>query len=415
MSFDEFEQLIRQSDPVRQDTEPGDAPQRDPILADAEVSWSDHVDRRYRRYRRHRQFRRIGIGFAAAACVLVMFLPAWWNRPAKPLIAEIKLPTENRDDELNPKIPAGRPIETIPDSGFSSGSEKPTELDPKLVSFVKFVENAGPVSSEPWLRASHELAGQSPQVQRLSINLVGKISEPRQRDRAFELVYLAAGNSRRTVLQHWLSDKSMRQKAWRRLVDESDRDDWGDLTRFAKLPGEREVLLHRMIDQGGIGAIGLLTELTRDAHWRQTIRRSAARLSDRQIQALILQMRVRQKDLRTSTAFILACVPDDRVDIAVTDMVLRRSYEQPAYLVLLSRNTPRARAFLTRASSRPHLSPALSSAKAHFVSIQPQLQQWIADSQGENHVPPKTSRQSRHEDDPRGHVVCTAGHLCRIS
>ena len=102
---------------------------------------------------------------------------------------------------------------------------------------------------------------------------------------------------------------------------------------------------------------------------------------------------MRQRDLqtRTAAAFILASVPGDFVDRAVAEMILGRRYQQPAYLVLLSRNTPQARAFLARVSARPDLNAALVSARAHFVPIQPQLQQWISDSQGQTHEPIDTT------------------------
>ena len=267
------------------------------------------------------------------------------------------------------------------------------DLKQRLDEFALFIEQAGPVDSDSWNAAQKYLANQSALTQRAAINFVPKLDDDRQRIRAFDLVCAAAGNSVRSVLAQWLADPLVRPMAWERLVGTESLRHLTEMIPAAQNEHERLQLCHQIASLPSFNSVSVLLSLTREPLWRAAVRSSTTDLHASHIRSLIMLMRERNADLRTAAAFVLASVPGDYVDQVVASMIVGGRFRQPAYLVLLSRDTPQARAFLAQAATRPELTPALVSARMHFATIQPQLQQWIAESKGANHERSDTSQR----------------------
>ena len=183
----------------------------------------------------------------------------------------------------------------------------------------------------------------------------------------------------------------MRSTAWDRLSDVATLGQSVQLIELAASQGERQQLCRSIAMSSESESVAVLLDLTRDADWRSAVRRSAGQLNAIHIQSLIMLMRERNMSRRTAAAFVLASVPGGQVDQVVASMILGGRFRQPAYLVLLSRDTPQSRAFLAAAASSPELTPALVSARLHFANMEKTLHQWIAESNGANNERSDTS------------------------
>ncbi|QDV46324.1 hypothetical protein Enr13x_62330 [Stieleria neptunia] len=263
----------------------------------------------------------------------------------------------------------------------------------QLAELAAFVDRAGKVDSNTWRQSCDYLARQDPRSQRTVIMLVPQLADPQQKKKAFDLVCAAAADSQRTVLLHWLSHPSLRAMAFERLAAEATLEQTIELIQRAQNDPERTLLCRQLAASPDSQSVEVLLELAHNARWRAAIGSASRELNPSHIQTLIMRMRDRNAPVRTAAAFVLASVPGEQLDQVLASMILRGRFRQPAYLVLLSRNTPQARAFLAQAASRQDLTPALVSARMHFANIQPTLQQWIADSKGTPHERSDTSQQ----------------------
>lgn len=262
-----------------------------------------------------------------------------------------------------------------------------------LAEFAAFVDRAGEVDSDSWRQSRDDLAHQDARSQRTAVTLVPQLVDPQQRRKAFDLVCAAAADSRRAVLFHWLAHRSVRAMAFERLAAEATVEQSVELIRYAQNDPERTRLCRNIAASPNPEGVGVLLELAQNARWRSAVGAASRELHPSHLQALIMRMRERNAPVRTAAAFVMASVPGEQLDQVLASMILRGRFRQPAYLVLLSRNTPQARAFLAQAASRQDLTPALVSARMHFANIQPTLQQWIEDSKGTSHERSNTSQQ----------------------
>lgn len=408
MNPEEFESLLRQFDPGEK---PDGSDGKDLILQQSRQQWSRLATRRAV------VRRRLSLCVAASAIFAMVGGATIWigrdHRTSRVAESTVEHPIETPHDERIAESPLpgedhGAVATLLPEANDRVKSETGRELE-SLIAFSEFVEAAGKTGSQSWLDQCGRLARQNPQTQRLAVELVGQLEAEPLRRRAFDLVCQSAGVSEKQVLMHWLSQPNLRMQAWERLVGGATFVELQQMIGQTQTDLERLQLCERIAASPDPNSVGVLLTLAQQSQWRPMVHASADRLDDAKIRQLIMLMRQRNSQIRTAAAFVLASVRDETVDQTVASMVLGRRYQQPAYLVLLSRNTPEARAFLAKAASNPQLNPALFSAQAHFATIQRQLQQWIAESKGTNDEKTDTTgRLSPHHSDD--HRIAGRGH-----
>jgi hypothetical protein len=427
MNLEDFDKLLKQCDPAI------DSGRDDSILSDGQSRWKKLS------LRRVVVRRRIRLCLAASTLIIVGGGLAFWGRP------DLSMTESNFIAASSSTIDTGRPHPlsgsenalgkptgnaknhevrdggqstvsqaTIPDMPPKDEAEHDTIVDlerpqtprgPKrtvtpsrsasqsLIDFASFIDQAGETESEDWLRSRDYLRNQSIATQRAAIDLVTRMVDPKQRRRASDLVCQAAGDFHRDVLMHWLAFPSMRSMAWDRLSEGATLGQLTQLIEVATSHQERAALCRSIAMSSESESVWVLLDLTRDRDWRSAVRRSAGQLNSNHIQSLIMLMRERSISRRTAAAFVLASIPGDQVDQVVASMIMGGRFRQPAYLVLLSRDTPQARAFLAAAAASPELTPALLSARLHFANMEKTLHQWMAESNGTNNERSDTSLQ----------------------
>ncbi|MCA9138696.1 MAG: hypothetical protein KDB00_18120 [Planctomycetales bacterium] len=428
MNPDEFDALIRAGDPAANQTS---STTDDPFVGDCHRQWARLVARR-RIVRK-----RVSLCLAAIGLFAVVGGTSLWVTQNIDRHGHAVAEVASSNAAPNNSVPNRRHIEAIQNADLDStviasghphrksndarsadlptkvaeASPRPGSSDPidgnvqghrigsadriepvpsQLDEFATFVEQAGKRDSESWRESRDFLARQTAATQRAAINLVPQLTEPTRRDAAMDLVCDAAGDSERSILKIWLNDQLVAPAAWQRLIEGASFGQSIELIEFAKTENQRTQVCQRIAASTDSRSIDVLLRLTNDPKWRISVGRSAANLHPDQIQLLIMLMRQRSIPMRTAVAFMLASVPGDDVDRVLSSMILRGRYRQPAYLVLLSRDTPQARAFLAQAASTPELTPALVSARMHFANIQQQLSRWISESKGASHEPTDT-------------------------
>nr|WP_143547734.1 hypothetical protein [Rhodopirellula sp. SM50] len=432
MNPDKLDQLLRASDPA-DSTDHSDA--GDPLLRQSEQQWT--VLSRRRVVRR----KRVTLCLAAMGLFVILGGSAMWVRndpgqqdtsvaavtatdlstdrdptdladaaTAQRRTVPIDAPNEPtmQADSVSPSQsprPAGkladsrppRPEPVPPPAKLPRPTARPGQpvLDraKQLAEFAAFVDQAGKVDSDSWRQSCDYLAHQDARSQRIVVSLVPQLVDPQQRKKAFDLVCAAAADSQRMVLFHWLAYQSLRAMAFERLASEATVGQSIELIDYAKNDPERTRLCRIIAASPDSRSVEVLLELAHDARWRSAVGTASRELHPSHVQTLIMRMRDRNSPVRTAAAFVLASVPGEQLDQVLASMILRGRFRQPAYLVLMSRDTPQARAFLAQAASRQDLTPALVSARIHFANIQPTLQQWIADSKGNPHERSDTSQQ----------------------
>lgn len=420
MNSDEFDALIRQSDPAAKTASTDRAGS---ILRDSESQWIQLSSRRVV------VRRRVSLCLAVMGVFAMLGGAAFWmgrNRNAGDHEIAAVAPTKIKSDRRAPSsddlivaekrlsIPRpAKPLRDSPSIEVANHSRRPASNDrrqrthrrraqvagsaietkKRMAEFAAFVDEAGEAGSDQWMRSITALANRDPQTQREAINQVAQVSDANRRIEAFELVYQAAGDSQRDVLIHWLSSPSLRLLAWNRIAEQSTLEQSVQLIPLATNHGERLKLCQAIAMSPEPESISVLLNLTVDPHWRNPVRLAAGALNPNHIPAFVMLMREKDMPQRTAAAFVLASVPGDLVDQVVASMILGGRYRQPAYLVLLSRDTPQARAFLASAARSPELTPALVSARLHFANIEKTLHQWIAESKGANHERSDTTQR----------------------
>ena len=376
MNPDDFDTLLRKGDP-------GVAVDVDAERADWKRLRSHRVDSRRRWFR-----------FATAAAVLLALGLSWqtFNRDREP--ARI---TDRRGEERVPE-PREQPRPEIPtpelaaNEGASTKGESTTPSAPEkatepIEAFAMFVKKAISKEDNAWSRSVIELRTAHAATQREAIELVPRLEDLFLRERAMDLVCQAAEDSNRDVLRHWLSKPWTRQSAWARLVQEGNFEQCVALTGLARDMDERERLCQKFAGTNDPRLLDTLTRLAMQPPWRIAMRRGLDSLEPQLVRALTMRMRSRDRNEQVASAFILASLRDDTVERVTSSMILGGRYRHPAYLALLSRNTPESQAFLRNASARRDLSPALVSARHHFSVFEGHLKQWLLDTNGEPDEP----------------------------
>lgn len=424
MNQDDFDALIRDADPMRESS-----CDEDSLLVHSSDQWQQ--------LSRHRVVvrKRLAVGFALASAVLLMG-GAWvWMADRSGQLndqlarSDVGLPAIDSDlavapsdrpspvtqptdsDELTSEESSAVAMESVAPEDPAEDARHLADVSPKtrsdnrlrkkqrianpevlLAEFEEFVRLAGKPGDQTWTSRVLHLSNLGARDQAAAIDLVSEIKNDTLRDRAFQLVCDAAGPTRDVILRRWLADSVIRPLAWERLVTESNLRDASELVELAANHGERELLCRRIAQSPDPFSLELILSFVGDPDWRIAVRETAPFLNPYHIDRLVRLMRQRDLGVRTSAAFVLASIPGPYVDQVVCEMITGGRYRQPAYLVLLSRNTPLARAFLAQAASRPDLTPALVSARVHFANIQPTLSQWINESQGVNDDPSDTTK-----------------------
>ncbi|QEF97257.1 hypothetical protein Mal15_12960 [Stieleria maiorica] len=428
MNPDELDRLIRRSDPAT-DARRSDA--ADPLLRASERQWAGLAARRIIIRKR------LTLSLAAMGLFVILGGTLQWvamksTTTSSHLAAvdapvnEKAIPAHDADAAANSQAAsidaataAASDQTKLADAAMSDGAASGERLEPavppkrtvpdedarQLVQFAAFIDRAGEFESDTWHQSCDFLARQDARSQRAAIALVPKLVAPQRRERAFELVCAAAAESKRNVMRHWLAQPSLRALAFDRLASDASLRQAIELLPLALTDAERMLLCRTLAVTPEPDGADLLLELAHDPVWRSAVAAAARELHPSHIQSLILRMRERNVPARTAAAFLLASVPGNQLDQVLASMILRGRFQQPAYLALLSRNTPQAKAFLAQAANRRDLSAALVSARVHFATIQPTLQQWIADSKGPHHEQSETLQRrlpellaGRHDD-----------------
>ena len=376
MNLDDFDALLRKSDPG--------APEQ---VEQERAEWENLVSRRA-------AFRRQVITYATAAAILMAVGIGWIALSADRENADFAKLEKRASEAVETRDAAPSPSpETLAESNKPSSTERssevpsPDEQPAPLETFASFVEHAGPRWSESWHVAVDELRTAKTSAQREAIDLVPALKEATLRERAIDLVCEAAGTSRRDVLQHWLGWNSTRRSCWTKLVTDGNFGQCVALIDAARDDHERRLLCRKFVSARHTKSLDVLTELASRPQWRTTLRRGIGALTPNQVQALTMRMRSRDRNVQMTSAFILASLQGDTVERVASSMILGGRYRHPAYLVLLSRNTPQSNAFLMSAGARQDLSPALISARHHFSAFEGPLKQWLLESHGESDEP----------------------------
>lgn len=378
MNWDDFDGLLQKGDPGGPDQ----------VTTEREA-WDQLVSRRAQR-------RQNLILFATAALILLASGVGWvaTRDGDGALIADVS----SQDKSENPDHIAGS--QPTPDSRATAVRDRtvnesavPETLDPEdakpsspVEAFATYVSKADS-EKDLWRDAVDEIRAAEVAQQRKVIDLVPRLKDPALRKTAMNLVCEAAGASSWDVLNRWLARTSTRREAWERLVGAANVDQCAGLVDIARTETERELLCRRLISMQHSKTLDVLTQLALFPQWRSAIRRGVTSLSPDQVHGLMMRMRSRDRSVQLSSAFILASLPGDTVERVASSMILGGRYRHPAYLVLLSRATPQSIAFLTSASARRDLSPALVSARHHFSTFEGHLKQWLLDSNGETDEP----------------------------
>ncbi|MEO1528770.1 MAG: hypothetical protein AAFX06_25395 [Planctomycetota bacterium] len=371
MTPEDFDALLRESDPGS----PED-------VTEQQNDWKRLVARRATTRRRM-------VVFATAAAILIATGLAWiaTNDGGDARIADreeqpVKTQT-NRPPEL--EAPTNRSDGAGESSRDTPEAPEPKEPEP-LETLAMLVAKA--ISGEKaWASTVQEIREADASIQREIIDLVPQLDDILLRDSAIELVCEAADRSERDVLGVWLNKPSTRPTAWGKLVDTSDFRQAVSLTDWARDDRERGMLCRKLVSSGHPQSLDVIAQLALQPQWRTTIRRDVKRLSPAQVRVLTLRMRSQDRNVKMASAFILASLRDDTVERVAASMILGGRYRHPAYLVLLSRNTPQSNAFLMSAGARQDLSPALVSARFHYSAFEDHLKQWLLDSDGEFNEP----------------------------
>ena len=416
MENDPLESLLRKADPLGQR---GSLHADDSDLAECRSQWTQLSAKRIR------QRRRLPFVMATAAAVLAaVTLGRSWLDHREPIQVTADPPSLHNDDRSPKSDLASRQTRSLPATSLDVEADRTKPLQPsrkiespprrrspdmsspprlatkqlaperQLDEFEAFVRSAGELDSEQWMKAAGELANRNSRRQRAAIEMVPLIKDDQLRFRAFELVADAAGNTRDQVLHYWLSTPRLRPLSWNRLVRDADFQRASVLLPMAKSNEERLQLCRTIVDSADRRSLPMILQLAQNDQWRSAVRIASEQLDHDHLPALIQLMRSRHAETRTAAAFVLASVAGEQVDQALAKMILQGRYRQPAYLALLSRNTPQAKAFLAQAALQPRLTPALVSARHNFASLEKRLQQWIAQSQGERNESSETSKQS---------------------
>ena len=389
MKKDDFDSLLRSSDPMRHDA--GDT------FETSRRHWESLATKRVTFRRRVRAVAALGLCLILAGGGVARFAsrttPVAVRQPVHSPQPERSRPPQNTPSTVQPTertdLDAGQRSESAP------AAATPLEV------FANFMDDAGEPQSLTWTKAVSDLSRGNSATQRQAIELVPLLKDRERRSNALQLVCEAAGESRRDVLQYWLNRPETRGDAWERLVRDATFDQAVGLVVAAKSPQEKNLLCRRIAESSSPAAADVLVRLAQDASWRSAVRRSASSLNADHIEALTIRMRERDRAVRMAAAFLLSSVEGEAVEQIATSMIFRGRYRQPAYMALLSRNTPQARAFLARAAGRADLAPALVSARLHFANMEQPLRQWIVNSQGEYDEPHDTTKRT----DPRAGIV----------
>lgn len=352
----------------------------------------------WKRLRGQQLRRRAWRRFALAASILFAIggvaVSLTWNREADQSIVVAKIqPQERVAGEVRSHLPlAETPVELSSEPNLASkpvvdSNPVPSRAERELAEFGQFVQKAGPYLGKQWNHSAQQLMQMPATTQRRIIDWVPRLKTASQRHRAMMLVCQAAGDSQRGLLIGWLRTPSLREGAWSRLLDGASFEQLNELAALAVTPSQREQICQQVVlathsKRTRNEATKMLVELAMKPDWRHASSTATKSMSSESIQELVLDLRARDSRTRTAIGFLLASIPGKEIDDYLSSLVLRGLYRQPAYLALLSRNTPDANAFLKHALTQPTLTPAFYSARTHFSNFEPELREWIQQTRG---------------------------------
>ncbi|OYP31090.1 hypothetical protein [Rhodopirellula sp. MGV] len=379
MNQDPLDSLLRRADPA--------SGHDDPLVDQTRLTWQH-----YRR-RRSVKRRKVKAVFGGAAAMLVFAILAIYNvsESGTKLASHPSSGASNAIETPNVPVTTGPAVSIPPvdETAAQSNADK-TQLKP-LEQFCLFVDEAGAPASSRWVAACRQLAFHPTTMGRSAVNLVPQINDPTKRERAIELVLNAAGNQSQSVLTAWLDAPSIRYLAWDRLLRLKRIDEMPAMVPLARSDEERTLLCQVIARSEEPVAVRQLLELAQLPLWRKAVRHGVNELHAESVPVLIQFLRSNDREIKLAAAFVVASVPNRQVDNTLAELVLHGWHQQPAYIALLSRNTPNSRAFIARAATQPHLSPSLHSARVNFAAIEKSLQFWIDQTQGQKHETPETS------------------------
>ncbi|MCC9601652.1 hypothetical protein LOC67_13925 [Stieleria sp. JC731] len=413
MQNDELDSLLRQSDPAKSVA--------DPLLGESQKHWHQFVMRRQKNRRRLR----VALATAAIGLIILTLIPSNdGDRVARlqpedskelgvrepqnsaAFTPQEKLSTVNDQPAIQDQQTVAAVQQNVSSETTQTDSAPKTAADPQLDQFAEFIHKAGPQGSTTWTAAVIQLSNSPAPIQRSTLQLVTEITDPVARQRSFDLVVAAAGNNRQTVLLHWLNAPTVRPIAWSRLISDTPVEAISQLVELAKTDAERVELCKTLARSSQPQAITQLLQLVQNTQWRAAVRTGASELNLQQLPTLIHAMRSNNRDVRIASAFIFASLSNPQIDQQLAELIVSGRYQQPAYIALLSRNTPRAKAFIAQANLQPTLSPSLYSARVNFSAIEKRLLFWIEQAQGKNHESTNTSETPTSH--PVGNAIATA-------
>ena len=369
--LDDFADEFLRHDPCR-----AMVPEFDPVTRQGRQQWKGLSSQRRRRLRRRRF---VIVTTVAAVLCLSAINVAKYSELSAPRIART-------DSQKQAKVK-----DSLIESMKSPQPSDPPKPSPRW--FRDQLQKAGPHKDPSWHAVTVELAKQSVATQRLIISWIAFIDSEAEQIQAMELVGDVAGSDERNLIAYWLQQDSTRSAALTRALVLAQPDELLVLSSFAKSESEKVLLCETAWQSSDLAAADALVKLSAMPQWRTAVRLSALPVTDDWIMPLLMQLRQRDWEARTATAFVLASIPGKHFDEVATKMVVQGRYRQPAYLALMSRNTPAAKAFLAGAANKTELAAGLYSARAHFAVMEAKLIQWKKNSQGDNQdVPLQNSR-----------------------
>lgn len=414
--FDSFDEFLVASDPARiLDSEPDSEAAE--YFAETRSYWDQLSHRRVKRRRRVQ----VTITLVSLAAVALLAVGAGLVEFGSHVsqLADGRTKSSSSLIQITPETASTAPIENGSPSNVTDRQDEPfsrggvasrdqlpsisgskatrkdavDKLNP-VEHFVSAVKAAGQPGTREWKQAVTQLTQATPNTQRLAIDCVAKITVYDLRTTAFQLVCDAAGESETELLSTWLSEPNLRTIAFDRLAATSSTQQRIQLATQARTMQERQILCHHLASSPDPGSVDVMLKWSHHASWRAAIRSSLDQLHPDHVQRLVLALRQRDRSIRTAAAFLLASVPGDSVDRVAASMILEKRYLQPAYIALLARRSPGAQLLLTNVMQQRDLSAAFYSAQLNFQSFTEPLQQWLSESQGQNH---DTSKQQRNE------------------
>lgn len=361
---DEFADEFQQCDPCRSVT-----PELDPVARQGRQRWQQLGPERRQRLRR-RRFTVI-VTTAVTMCLVAFSIESTKGRiESDPVVVDL-------DKDPITKSPA-----TVGSLARSKTSEHAVQREPSPAWFRDRLRLAGVPEDSSWQSVVVDLSKQPAEVQRRIVDWVGSVGSSEQQTRAMQLVGDAAGTGRRELISYWLQQESTRSAALSHALQLADPNELLTLVPFAKSETEKQQLCQAAWRSRNSDAASVLIRLATQPQWRHAIRCSAKPVSGEWVMPLLMRLRQRNWETRTATAFVLASIPGKQFDETVAMMVVQGRYRQPAYLALMSRDTPTAQTFLAQAANHTELAAGLYSARTHFAVMEAQLTRWKNTSQG---------------------------------